>query len=295
MAIFHLSAKPLGRRNGRSAVAAAAYRAAARLSDARTGIVYDFRRRRGVLHSAIVTPSGSGTWASDRSQLWSAAELAEVRSDARTAREIEVALPAELTTEAQVELAMHLARELADRHCVAVDVAVHAPGRGDQRNFHAHLLLTTRQITAERLGKKTREWDDRKTGPTTILWWRERWAQIMNAALKAVGVESTVDHRSLADQGIEREPGMHLGPHAAAFERRTGMPSRRREAAQHRAIHGRSVGREKLPPMDDQKGRSEVEHSLQMAAAINSRRPKRRTDINPIPPSPSKSMREFKP
>lgn len=228
MAILHFSTKSIGRRQGRSAVAAAAYRSGTKLLDERTGIVHDFRRRRGVVHAVVVVPHGAADWASDRSLLWSSAETAEVRSDARTAREIEIALPIELTKEGRTELALNFARELAEQHQVCVDVAVHAPGKGDQRNFHAHLLMTTRRLGTERLEEKTREWEDRKGATPLILWWRERWAQLVNAALEAIGSLERVDHRSLVEQGIDRAPQVHLGPHATAFERRTGQPSRRR-------------------------------------------------------------------
>lgn len=243
MAILHFSTKSIGRRQGRSAVAAAAYRSATKLLDKRTGLVYDFRRRRGVLHTAIVLPHDSATWASDRGVLWSSAETAEVRSDARTAREIEVALPIELSEEQRTELALNFARELAERHQVCVDVAVHAPGRGDQRNFHAHLLMTTRRLGVEKLEEKTREWEDRKGATPLILWWRERWADLVNAALRAVGSPERVDHRSLAEQGIDRTPQVHLGPHASAVERRTGQPSRRRLWGQLEAPKSRSRGK----------------------------------------------------
>lgn len=238
MAIFHLSIQALGRRAGRSSVAAAAYRSGMRLVDQRTGQTHDFTRRQGVLWSGVYTPAAAPTWALNRERLWSAAESAEVRCNARTAREIEVSLPVELAAAERLQLAQKLARELVKKHGVVVDLAVHAPGRGDARNFHAHLLLTTREMGGDGLGKKVREWDDRKSGPALISWWRERWAELVNSALHLAGKQQKVDHRSLADQGLNRSPENHLGPHASAFERRTRRSSRRRQVRdEHAADH----------------------------------------------------------
>ncbi|WP_162129817.1 MobA/MobL family protein, partial [Sinorhizobium fredii] len=100
MAINHLSAKPISRSSGRSAVASAAYRCAVRLTNERDGLVHDFTRKEGVEHTEIVLPEGvSADWALDRSTLWNAAEFAENRKDARVAREFEIALPHELSAE----------------------------------------------------------------------------------------------------------------------------------------------------------------------------------------------------
>ena len=147
MASFHLAVKTIGRSAGRSATAAAAYRAGVEITDERTGLVHDYTRKQGVEHSALVVPADAPAWANDRAALWNAAEQAETRKNSTVAREYEIALPAELSAEARRELALGLAREISERHGVAVDVAIHAPGReGDQRNHHAHLLTTTRRI-----------------------------------------------------------------------------------------------------------------------------------------------------
>lgn len=230
-----MSVQALGRRSGRSSVAAAAYRSGKRLVDRRTGQSYDFTRRRGVLWTGIYTPANTPIWAGDRETLWSEAELAEVRSNARTAREIEVSLPVELFAAQRLQLAQQLAQEIAAKHHVAVDLSLHAPGRGDARNFHAHLLFTTREMNSDGFGKKVREWDDLRTGPALITWWRARWAELVNVALEMAGRPERVDHRSLAERGIDRSPQIHLGPHAAAFERRMRRPSRRRQAGDEHA------------------------------------------------------------
>jgi hypothetical protein len=159
MASFHLAVKAIGRSAGRSATAAAAYRAGVEITDERTGLVHDYTRKQGVEHSALVVPADAPAWASDRAALWNAAELAETRKNSTVAREYEIALPVELSADERRELALGLAREISERHGVAVDVSIHAPGReGDQRNHHAHLLTTTRRLGPEGLGKRRASW-----------------------------------------------------------------------------------------------------------------------------------------
>jgi hypothetical protein len=219
MAIFHLLVKAIGRANGRSATAAAAYRAATRIEDERTGITHDYTRKAGVVHREIVVPDGAPPWATDRVALWNAAELAETRKNSTVAREFEVALPGELAAPERRRLACTLAEEIAARHRCAVDVAIHAPGRGgDNRNHHAHLLMTTRRLAAGGFAEKTRELDDLKSGE--VLRWRERWATLVNEHLEERGHAARVDHRSLEAQGESREPSLHKGPAITAIERR---------------------------------------------------------------------------
>jgi hypothetical protein len=233
MAIYHLSTKPVSRGMGRSATAASAYRSAELVHDFSSGEVFDYTRKRGVEHAEIVLPTAAAqqdiNWARDRQALWNAAEMAEKRKDARVAREYEVALPHELTKSQRVELVRGFAVELANRYNVAVDFALHQPHReGDTRNFHAHILTTTRELTAAGLGAKASiEWSDqdrgkRGLGPAKqeVKAVRERWMEISNEHLREHGIEARIDHRSLAAQGIEREPGTHLGVAVSGMERR---------------------------------------------------------------------------
>ena len=166
-------------------------------------------------------------WARDREALWNEAERAENRSNSRVAREYEIALPCELTQTQRLDLVRGFATEIADRYGVAVDFAIHAPHRaGDERNHHAHLLATTRVVEPGGLGEKAAiEWSDanrRKAELTPargeIEAIRERWAQLANEKLLEHGIR--IDHRSLAVQGIGREPGVHLGPAVSGMERR---------------------------------------------------------------------------
>ncbi|HBA7051306.1 TPA: Ti-type conjugative transfer relaxase TraA [Escherichia coli] len=229
MAIYHLNTHTIGRAAGHSAVAAAAYRSASKLVDERTGEVFDFTRKGGVLSAEIVTPAGVPV--PERAALWNAAEAAEKRKDARVAREWRAALPHELDEADRRELATRMGQAIADRYGVAVDVCIHAPDReGDERNFHVHMLATTRTIGADgTLGAKAvielANKDRQKAGiPGTsqgdITDIRREWAELTNEALERAGISARVDHRSYADQGIELTPTRHIGTDAVAMQRR---------------------------------------------------------------------------
>ena len=221
VASYHLSAKAVSRSTGRSAVGAAAYRSGERLINERDGVTHDYTRKRGVLSSFIVAPARAEAWASDRSGLWNRAEAAEARKDAKVAREYELALPAELPERDREALARQFAEVVVERFGVVADVALHAPHReGDQRNWHAHILTTTRAANENGLGAKTRVLDSPKTSGAEIEALRELWAAQVNAALERAHVGERVDHRSFARRGLEQAPTVHLGPAATALERR---------------------------------------------------------------------------
>ena len=235
MASYHLSVKTIKRSAGRSATAAAAYRAGELIACDREGRVHDYTRKAGVEDVFILAPDDAPDWAQDRAALWNAAEARETRANSVTAREWELALPAELDAEARRLLVMGFARELVARYGVAADVAIHAPHRdGDQRNHHAHVLTTTRVLTNGGLTDKTRVLDAKATGGPEIEILRARWAELQNDALERQGHEVRVDHRSLAVQReaalaeghelraeeLDRAPEIKLGPAANAIERR---------------------------------------------------------------------------
>lgn len=229
MAIYHLSVKTISRSAGRTATAAAAYRAGVRITDERTGEIHDYGRKRGIESATLIVPDNAPEWARDRHLLWNAAEQAERRRNSTVAREFEIALPAELSPEGRAELAHDFARRIVKTHRCAADVCIHAPSRGgDQRNYHAHILLTTRRLGPDGLAEKTREMDDKTTGPELVKLWRETFAVLQNAWLQRAGLASRVDHRTLEAQRIERPATRHLGPAATGFERRTGRLSHRR-------------------------------------------------------------------
>ena len=230
MAIYHLSVKPISRSDGRSVTAAAAYRAAAKISDERTGELHDYTRKQGVVSVSLITPKLAPKWSQNRSQIWNAAELAETRKNATVAREFEIALPSELNATQRQQLAHEFAQELVTQHGCIADVAIHQPGKeGDQRNHHAHILLSTRRLGPDGFTEKTRELDDYNSGPKWVKKWRERYAQLQNQYLQQAGSEQRVDHRSYKDQGLDSIPTCHLGPSATAYERRTGLPSKKRQ------------------------------------------------------------------
>lgn len=230
MAIYHCSMKPVSRSTGRSAVAASAYRSATQMTNERDGITHDFTRKQGVEHAEIVLPDGSDAeWARDRSALWNAAEKAEVRKDARVAREFEIALPHELTAEQRLALTRDFARDLANRHGAAVDFALHRPHEAsDVRNHHAHLMMTTRMVGPEGLGDKTdiereNKWlltNDRPTSQMQLRDIRQAWEHHANAHLARAGLDMRIDHRSHEEQGLEIEPTQHVGIHATQMNRR---------------------------------------------------------------------------
>lgn len=234
VACFHMSVKTVSRAAGGSATGSAAYRAGVEITDERTGVVHDYTRKQGVEHTEIVLPNDAPEWATDRSQLWNAAEQSETRKNSTVAREFQVALPAELSADDRKALALELAREISDRHKVAVDVAIHAPGReGDNRNHHAHLLVTTRRLGPDGLGEKTRELDQKQSGE--VEHWRERFADLQNRALERAMVAERVDHRSYKRQGLEQKPTEHMGPMVAAIERKAEREAKR-EGREHKPV-----------------------------------------------------------
>ena len=273
MAIYHLSVKTISRSAGRSATAAAAYRAGAVIADERTGELHDYSRKRGVQSATLFLPDDAPDWATGRAALWNAAEASETRKNSTVAREFEIALPAELSPAERQALAHDFARELVARHGCAADVAIHEPGgEGDNRNHHAHILTTTRRLTRDGFGEKCRELDDQKTGAQIVTQWRERFAQMQNEALERAGCAERVDHRTLKAQGIEREATKHLGPGATGYERRTGDASRRR-LDQERAAEVLQAAREagELERQERQAERSIIDLSGDLQAAIRER------------------------
>ena len=200
----------ISRSQGRSATAAIAYRVAERIEDRRTGLTFDYAARSGVDHTEILAPDHAPDWVRDRSELWNRVEKSETRKNSQVAREVRVALPAELTHDERVELVREFVREQFVGRGMVADIALHAPGRdGDERNHHAHILLTTREIDAEGsvpgggFTTKNRDWN----AVEVLEGWREAWARDSNAALERAGIEDRVDHRTLVaqrDEALER-------------------------------------------------------------------------------------------
>jgi hypothetical protein len=203
-------------------VAAAAYRAGAVLHDERRGFTHRYHNRKGVVASFILTPPQAPETTRDRVSLWNAVEAAETRKNSRVAREIILALPHELPAPARQALARDMALWLVERYSVAVDTSLHSPVAGDghdPRNHHAHLLFTTREVTKDGLGKKTRILDDKQAGPQEVELIRTIWETLANDALEQAGLpHAKIDRHTLADQGIDRVPQVHIGPEGKAAE-----------------------------------------------------------------------------
>lgn len=175
LAIYQLSVKAIRRSEGGNAKAAAAYRSGTKIGN------FDYTHRRGVADGFLVLPDHAPQWT--RSQLWDEAEQAEKRCNSVVAREVLIALPHEMPVDARRKAVEGLAGFLVGRYGVALDAALHAPKIGhDERNHHAHILMTTRRLTAQGLGEKTRELDDKTTGPLEIEAIRAAWASILSDA-----------------------------------------------------------------------------------------------------------------
>jgi hypothetical protein len=216
MAIYHFTVKVVSRGKGQSAVAKAAYNSRERLEDERTGETHDYRRKGGIAFSGIFAPWGAPEWAHDREELYNEIERREKRKDAQLLREVEVGLPHELTVEQRERLVKDFVREQFVHKGMLADVSIHEPDRdGDERNHHAHILLTMRELGPDGFGEKMREWNSREQVES----WREAWERTANRYLEKHGHEARIDCRTLEEQGIDREPTTHRGPQADAMER----------------------------------------------------------------------------
>ena len=243
MAIFHFHGAVVSRKAGQSVIAKAAYNAREALTEERTGEVKDFHRAKGLLFSGLYTPAQAPTWAHDRAQLWNAADAAEKRKDAQLARVYDIALPHELTNEQRRFLVQDFVKESFTRKGYAADVAIHAPDReGDQRNYHAHILVSDRRLETDGFATHKKERQQSKAEMKAELEaLREKWERTANRHLERHGIDARIDRRSLKDQGINREPTEHLGPYATQLERE-GKESERGET--NRDIDARNQERE---------------------------------------------------
>jgi ATP-dependent exoDNAse (exonuclease V) alpha subunit len=241
MAIFHYSIKIISRgKGGRSAVAAAAYRAGEKIINERDGTIHDYTRKGGVVHTEIMLPSHAPSDFSDRSILWNAVERIEKAKNSQLAREIELSLPVELTKEQNINFALDYVNKIFVNEGMCADVCIHDKGDG---NPHAHIMLTMRPINEDGTwGDKQKKvyafdnngnkiYDPKKrqymcnTVKTTD-WheqtkaeeWRAAWSEAVNIALAQYGHDERVDHRSYERQGIDQLPTVHLGVAAHCME-----------------------------------------------------------------------------
>lgn len=233
MAIYHLSVKIGSRSKGQSAVAASAYRSGEKLTDKQTGIVSDYTRKGGIVHSEVVLCADAPSEYADREVLWNAVHEVEKAKDSRLWREFEAALPKELNRDEQIDTVREFAKSLTAQG-MCVDWALHDKGDG---NPHAHIMATVRSIkengewapksrkvydldddgnkiyqgkdkTGRRQYKNHKEdynnWNDKER----VEEWREQWAKCCNSRLSE---RDHIDHRSYERQGIEQIPTVHEG------------------------------------------------------------------------------------
>jgi len=233
MAIYHLHVKVIGRKSGSSAVASAAYRSGSRLHDERLERSHDFSGKRDVVHSEVMLPENAREGWRDRERLWNDVEAFEVRKDAQLAREVEFAIPREMTQAQGIELARDFVRgEFVDRGMIA-DLNVHWDMAEDgMPKPHAHVMLTMRAVDENGFGQKVREWNRTEM----LERWRQRWAEFANERLAELDIDARIDHRSLEAQGIALEPQSQIGAPAKRIEVR-GIEGEGIEAADRAEMH----------------------------------------------------------
>ena len=257
MTMVHIATKAISRKAGQSAVASAAYRAGDVLDDAKYGKTHDYSKKSGVMSSDIVLPFALRALGVnvDREMLWNLAEAAETRSDSRVAREWLINLPYELDEYDRHQLAINFAQKLCDDMDVIADVCIHRPvmklpfdpnvppsskylregeENPDPRNFHAHILVTTRAplvganktLAFDPKLKTPFEWSNKKrkahdlpSSMQEIKRIREMWVDTANKVLAEYHLP-LMDARSYKDQGLDQQPTIKMGVEATAMERR---------------------------------------------------------------------------
>ncbi|VUW97654.1 Mobilization protein A [Streptococcus constellatus] len=241
MTIYHLSIKIISRGKGKSAVAASAYRSGEKIKNEYDGIVHDFTRKGGIAYTEILLPQNAPEEFSNRSVLWNSVEKIEKSKNSQLAREIEIALPKELSREKQIELVRKYVKENFVKVGMCADVALHDKNDG---NPHAHILLTMRPLNEDKTwgAKSKKEYILDKNGEkiklkngnyktrkiNTTDWneqekaeeWRKAWTDITNKYLEENSIQEKVDHRSYERQGIEQIPTIHLGVSVTQMEKK---------------------------------------------------------------------------
>jgi hypothetical protein len=231
MAIYHFSVQVISRGKGQSAVASASYRSGEKLRDEQTEQT-KYYKREVQPENHILAPSHAPSWVQNREFLWNEVERSETRKNSRLAREINIALPRELSNEQQTELIKgYVQEQFVDKGMIA-DIAIH---RDDKENPHAHVMLTTREISEDGFTTKNRDWNNKEL----LEQWREQWSEHANKALEKENIQERITHKSHADRGLEILPTVHLG-HVAFDMEKKGIETDRgninREVKQHNAI-----------------------------------------------------------
>lgn len=228
MAIYHLHCDIIGRSGGRSATAAAAYRATCEIEDRTTGEKFDYTRKERAVFSEIITNGNAPEWATDRAELWNSCEEKENRKNSQFCRSFDIALMKEFDLETNLKLIEKWANENYVSRGLVADIAIHAPHKNTDgttnENTHAHILIPTRKMDSQGWTEKDREANDHNFLKQV----RHSWAEIVNAEFKARGMSERIDERTLEEQGIDREPQQHQGVTATAMERKGKNPDRKK-------------------------------------------------------------------
>ncbi len=207
MALFHSTTKIITRSDGGNAVAAAAYRSGTRMTCQRTGQVFNYTRKKEVTYRAILAPPSSPDWVFQRSKLFNQIETTETRVNSQLCREVELALPNELTPEQHIRLLNGYVQEQFVDMGMVGDICIHDKKTDKGGNAHAHILLTLRDVTKDGFGDKRRDWNDK----ALVVKWREAWATASNDALAKAGSTERIDHRSNKERGIDTPATKHHG------------------------------------------------------------------------------------
>ena len=227
MAIYHCTVKAHSRTasSANHAVRSAAYRAGTILIDEQSGTKYNYSRKSEVVHSEIMLPKGAPSSYKSRQTLWNEIEKKEIRKDAQLFREIEVALPIELTKDQMIDLIRDYVQASAVKYGMAADFSIHF----NDGNPHCHIMLTMRDLNDDGFGNKNREWNDKKF----IERWRKDWAVYANKHLERAGFSERIDHRSYEAQGIDVKPTVHEG--------REGIGGQNRQIVKRRRIENENI------------------------------------------------------
>ena len=194
-----------------------------KLVNEREDITHDYSRKSGVLSSHILAPDNTPNWVHDRNQLWNKVEQSEIRKDSQLARDITLALPSELSESEREILVLDFAKSQFVNKGMVADIAFHSPDKkGDERNHHAHIMLTMRDLESDGFGKKNRSWNNK----VLLEEWRKAWEVAVNKELERHGHEERVSSETLKAQGIDREPTKHVGVTATQMERRESRPKK---------------------------------------------------------------------
>lgn len=303
---FHCQAKVISRTRGQSAVACAAYRARAVLEDERYGKVQDFSRIKGLEFVWHAAPADAPAWAKDVGQTWNAVERVEVRRNSTLAREYVAAFPHQLSAEQREWMLKDFVREEFTRKGLIATAVIHAPDKGDERNFHSHVMVAERPVDAEGWSKHK---DRSLQSKETLAEVREKWAELGARQLERAGFEIEAErwrhgHKSLkqqeaaalergdlayAEQVRDREPTTHVGHVATAIERK-GRVSERGEL--NREVEARNVERKEIE-VDLAAVRQELERLVlepdAERQAVEEQPAERRAEDVPIPAAEAKA------